>query len=262
MSGGVDKTCRNPGVMGFTGNGGFADDETSGRDFPRQAGGYIGDDMEDRMSRLGWVGPPSKDAMVRDWVWRRLGAVEHEMRVARVGRTLFGLSRRWHGLGAEEAKLLGLGALVHDVGRFGGEKRHEERGARMIGEARGLELDVAERRRLAYLTRYHKGRVPAVWEDGILDRDEDDGVGMRVVLGLLRAADGLDSRSLGVPQWVMGVRGGERGERVLAINGYARDVGEAEGVYGRRKKFRLLEEVLGCEVEMEWFEGRRMAAVA
>ena len=110
---------------------------------------------------------------------------------------------------------------------------------------RGLGLDNAERRRLAYLVRYHKGRVPAVWEDGILDRDEDDGVGLRVVLGLLRAADGLDSRSMGGPQLVVKVRGAVPGERVLVIDGYVRDAEEAAEVYGRRKKYRLLEETVG-----------------
>jgi hypothetical protein len=219
-------------------------------------------DMEDRMSRLGWIEPQSKEAMVRDWVRRRLGSVEHELRVARVARTLFGLSRRWHGLGVEESKLLGLGVLVHDVGRVWGEKKHEERGARMIWEGRGLELDGAERRRLAYLTRYHKGWVPGLWEDGILDRDEDEGFSLRVLLGILRAADGLDSRTLGGPQLVIGVRGAEHGARVVAIQGYVGDAGKAEAVYGRRKKFRLLEEMLGCAVETEWLEAKRMAAAS
>ena len=74
------------------------------------------------MSRLGLVGLPSKDAMLRERVRRRLGTVEHELRVARVGRMLFGLTRRWHGLGAEEATLLGTAALVHDVVGGGGKE--------------------------------------------------------------------------------------------------------------------------------------------
>ena len=211
------------------------------------------------MARLGLAGPQNKEAMLRDWVRRRLGSVDHELRVARVARTLFGLSRRWHGLGAAESRLLALAALVHDVGRAGGENKHEQRGARMILESRWLALETVERRHLAYLTRYHKGRVPEVWRDGILDRDEDDAVALRIVLGLLRAADSLDSRSLGAPQLVMGVRGGGRGRRLLAINGYGGDIAEAEVVYGRRKKFRLLEEALACRVEIAWCGAKSLA---
>jgi exopolyphosphatase/pppGpp-phosphohydrolase len=218
--------------------------------------------MEENMSQLGLIEPQSKEAMLRDWVRRRLGAVEHEMRVARVARTLFGLTRPWHGLGAVDLWLLGLAAVVHDVGRADGGKRHEERGAAIISETRGLPLDVVERRRLAYLVRYHKGEVPAVWEDGYLDRDEDDGVGLRCVLGMLRAADGLDSRSAAVPSLVIGVRGVGRGSRVVSVNGYVEDVGEAETVFGRRKKFRLLEETLACEVEVGWFGMKKLAAAS
>jgi exopolyphosphatase/pppGpp-phosphohydrolase len=218
--------------------------------------------MEDDMSQLELIEPQSREAMLRDWVRRRLGSVDHEMRVGRLARTLFGVTRRWHGLGALDLRILWMAAVVHDVGRADGERNHAERGARMIRETRGLPLDGVERRRLAYLTCYHKGEVPELWEDGILDRDEDDGMALRCVLGILRAADGLDSRSLKAPSLVIRARGVAWGARVVSINGYAEDVLEAEAVFGRCKKFRLLEETLGCAVEMEWFGVKALAAAS
>jgi len=213
------------------------------------------------MMKLRGTGQEQKEAAVREWARRRLGSVAHELRVARVARMLFDLTRRWHGLGTAECRLLMMGALVHDVGRAEGEKKHAQRGAEMVMASRSLAVSEAERSRLAYLTRYHKGTVP---EAGEALRDEPGGaengsLTMRVVLGLLRAADGLDSRSLGGPRLVVTV-GGSR--RVLSIYGYVEgDAWEAEEVFGRRKKFRLLEETLHCEVETHWVGTEAFALV-
>ena len=162
---------------------------------------------------------------------------------------LFSLTRRWHKLGNAENRLLASGALVHDVGRMFGEKKHAHTGAQLIMDDSWLPLGEAERRRIAYLTRYHKGKVPVLGEDDLLDRDADDVEAMRVLLGLLRAADGLDSRLLGGPNLVLTLRG-----RVIQIHGYVEmEESEAARVYGRRKKLALLEESLDCQIRTEWF---------
>src|SRR4051794_11717300 len=104
------------------------------------------------MSRLEVPVLLEKEIAVRDWVRRRLGSVAHELRVARVAKMIFSLTRQWHGLGATECRLLGLGALAHDVGRCMGEKRHARNGAEMVLADRWLPLGEVERRRVAYLT--------------------------------------------------------------------------------------------------------------
>lgn len=192
---------------------------------------------------------PDNHIVVRDWVRRRLGSVAHELRVARVARMLFALTRRWHGLGAAECRLLTLGALVHDVGRFHGEKKHAQNGAQMILHEVRLPLGDAERRRVAYLARYHKGKVPAPGEDAVLHHEADDLRTMHILLALLRAADGLDSRAAGGPNLVLSVRG-----RTVQIHGYVEmELSEAARLYGRPKKLALLEEVLACQVKTDWF---------
>jgi exopolyphosphatase/pppGpp-phosphohydrolase len=192
---------------------------------------------------------PNKHLLVRDWVRRRLGSVAHELRVARVAGMIFAVTRRWHGLGTADSRLLTLGALVHDVGRCFGEKKHAQNGAQMVMKDKWLPLSESDRRRVAYLTRYHKGKVPAAGEDEILDPVADDVKTMRVLLAILRAADGLDSRSMGGPNLVLSLR-----NRTVQIHGYVEmDLSEASRVFGRKKKVALLEEELGCEVITEWF---------
>src|SRR5205085_10434109 len=94
------------------------------------------------------------------WVRRQLGAVDHERRVTAIGSKLFDLTWPLHGLGSGERRLLRLSAMVHDVGRSIDDDTHPEQGAKLLLDETHLPLGGAERRALAYLTLYHKGRVP------------------------------------------------------------------------------------------------------
>lgn len=198
--------------------------------------------------------PEQKQIAVRDFVRRRLGSVAHELRVARTARMLFDLTRRWHGLGTPDCRLLVLAALLHDIGRAGGEKKHAQRGAQLILDSVALPLSPAERRRLAFLTRFHKGRAPAAGEVPTTlsaFSDELSAPALRILLALLRAADGLDSRSHGGPRLVITVAGSSR--RTLSIFGHVEgDASHAEQLFARPKKFRLLEETLDCDVQIQF----------
>jgi len=208
----------------------------------------------------------SRENIVRDWVRRRLGSVAHELRVARSAKMLFDLTRRWHGLSAADARLLVLGALTHDVGRSQAEKKHALIGAEMVMDATWLPLSDAERRRVAYLTRHHKGKVPDAGTDKFLSPD-DDTEALRILLGLLRVADSLDSRWMGGPRLVMTVHqdraaGRTPAARVLSVFGYVDGPAwRAGAVYAKRKKLELLEETLRCEVKTEWYNADVMAMV-
>jgi exopolyphosphatase/guanosine-5'-triphosphate,3'-diphosphate pyrophosphatase len=196
----------------------------------------------------------SKEAAVARWVSRRLGAVVHERQVAAVASSLFDLTRPLHGLSAGDRRLLRLGALVHDVGRAVDKAEHPSVGAAMLLDAgAALPLSATERRRLAYLTAHHKGDVPPAGDDRILC-PTDDADRMIRLLALLRAADALDSRSLETPRLVFALGG--RTPRALPlelrVHCYLHaDTPKARKVYRRRKKFRLLEDLLGCRVEIE-----------
>lgn len=186
-----------------------------------------------------------KHRAVKRWVHRRTGSLEHERRVADIARTLFTLTAPRHGLTIAHRRLLALAAIVHDVGRARGAEGHEIMGAAMILRDDSLPLTGAQRRGLAYLTRYHRGLVPESGRDGILAH-ADDHDALRLMLALLRAADALDSRSLESPRLVFTLRG-----RTLRIACYLdQESHRARKTYARRKKFRLLEELLECRVEI------------
>lgn len=191
------------------------------------------------------------------WVARRLGAVDHERRVAAIASTLFDLTADIHELGMPQRRLLRLASILHDVGRSVDRKSHPAEGARMIAADSTLPLTAAERRCLCYLTRYHRGAVP---QNGYAEylTGADDRKAMHRLLALLRAADALDSRSAVVPRLVIAMRG-----RRIAVTCYLdEDCSRARRIYRRRKKHRLLEEVLGCRLEVDIRLAEAVHAVA
>jgi exopolyphosphatase/pppGpp-phosphohydrolase len=219
---------------------------------------------------------PSSDptfAAVGRWVVRHLGTADHERRVTDIAATLFDLSEGVHGLDDADRRLVQLAGLVHDIGRSRGEENHAAVGAAMVlSSPASLPLSDSERRQLAYLTLYHRGDVPNAGDDDVLHR-EDDAPRMLKVLALLRAADALDSRSLESPRlvfaWVAGrprvagARAAAASRPRLCVTCYLQaDSAKARRVYQRRKKFRLLEQVLGCQVEVEIVLAQALRMVA
>lgn len=191
------------------------------------------------------------------WVQRQLGTVRHEQRVLEIAQKLFDLTWALHGLGRRERRLLRLAALVHDVGRVVDDRTHPKQGARLIRDADHLPLGPGERRALAYLTRRHRGSVPAAATDKYLHPDDDVAV-LLTVLALLRAADALDSRSLESPRIVFALLG-----RELRITCYLdSQCPKALRTYSRRKKFRLLEEQLGLRVDIRLAQAGAIQMVA
>jgi exopolyphosphatase / guanosine-5'-triphosphate,3'-diphosphate pyrophosphatase len=189
---------------------------------------------------------------------RQLGRVAHERRVLSIATNLFdlALANGSHQLEAKHRRVLRLAALLHDVGRRFGEKNHPADGARMIEEDGYLPLSAWQRRAVAYLTRYHRGAVPAVGYDDPLKRG-DGRKALRAVLALLRAADSLDSRQLDAPSIAIAIKGKRLSITCFVSDGFNR----ARKVFKRRKKFRLLEEMMGMKVSVDVRAVNRVAHV-
>ena len=202
-------------------------------------------------------------AAVEKWVRRRLGQTLHEVRVAEIAGTVFDLTAPLHSLDRAGARLLRLASLVHDVGRSVDDAEHPAHGAAMILSDETLPLSTAERRALAYLTLYHRGAVPELGDDDVLHPEDDHGRLLKL-LALLRCADGLDSRSLESPRLVFALIAGEGSLRpALRVTCYLQSESDkARRSYQRRKKFRLLEEVLDCRVELEIVQAQALRMVA
>jgi exopolyphosphatase/guanosine-5'-triphosphate,3'-diphosphate pyrophosphatase len=174
-----------------------------------------------------------------------LGDARHERRVAMLAERLFSLTAEWHGLSAGDVESLRLGALLHDIGRAHDDARHPEIGARIVERNRKLPLTPRQRRTAMFMTRYHRGAVPREGHDDILLKGEYPQA--VVLLALLRAADALDSRSAGGAEVTITLRGRKL---VLSVEPHA-DSPKARKALAKRKKFKLMEEILGCNVRLK-----------
>ena len=192
----------------------------------------------------------ARERAVEKWANRHLGSLGHERRVKEIAGRLFDLTRPLHRLSIADRRTLLLAALVHDVGRSVDDRTHPQQGARMLRAARDLPLHGRQRADLVQLTRLHRGKIDL--ETVRLSRR------MLVLLALLQAADGLDSRAIESPKLVMAFQG-----RQLHITCYLDALTpKAMKVYGRRKKFALMEHMLDCRVDVNLVEGRELRWVA
>lgn len=187
------------------------------------------------------------EVLAARWVQRKLGDCEHERRVLAIASKLFDLTRPILGLGLSESRLLRLSALTHDIGRSVDEEDHHKHGAKLLLETTALELSPMDRRVLAFCARYHRGSVPEVMQEEYL-RPLDPRRPIRMILGLLRVADALDSRVVVSPRLMFSMN-----QKRLSVRCFvdATDYDEARQVYRRRKKFELLESFLGNEITVE-----------
>jgi exopolyphosphatase/guanosine-5'-triphosphate,3'-diphosphate pyrophosphatase len=181
----------------------------------------------------------------RDWVSEQLGGIRHERRVAAIARTLFDLTLPMHDLNRGDLRLLTLGAYLHDVGRSINNKNHASIGAGIIRRERTLPLKKRQRRILSYLALRHRGGVPEAGSDPALKRVNDAGK-VRLLLAFLRAADALDSRGLPSPRLSIS----RRGQRIRIVCRPREDSAKARRIFSRRKKLRLLEEMLDCRIDV------------
>jgi exopolyphosphatase/pppGpp-phosphohydrolase len=191
----------------------------------------------------------TKEVAARQYARRQLQSIEHERRVCAIADALFTRTAPLHRLTSRHRRLLRLAALLHDVGRRFGDKDHPVRGAEMIArDRRWLLLTTRQRRALVYLTRYHRGAVPNLGYDGILRR-RDGRKELLLVLALLRMADSLDNRQLESPHILISQRG--RKLSIACMIDSADELTRARKVFRRRKKLRLLEELLDITIDVE-----------
>jgi len=205
--------------------------------------------MESRtISKLSWF---------KEWALDSLGNIRHEERVAAIVSRLVKITSSLHNLNQNDLWFLRFAALVHDIGRCEEDRRHPSIGARMIRRNKDLPLKKRQRRALAFLTLRHRGAVPDIADDRSI-RSGDDGAKLHLLLAFLRAADCLDSRSLPSPNLTFS----RRGRRIRIVCQIREDCAKARAVFSRRKKFRLLEAMLDCRVEVAIVAQRRLRAVA
>jgi exopolyphosphatase/guanosine-5'-triphosphate,3'-diphosphate pyrophosphatase len=147
-----------------------------------------------------------------------------------------------HGLERPDRFLLEAACLLHDVGLSEGAEGHHRASRRLI---MGLDvpLDERERRMVAAVARYHRGRLPRPGDRALEGLSPPDRDRVLRLAALLRVADGLDYGHAGA---VKGLRAAVEGDAaVLTVEADERP--EAE-IAAARRKSDLFEEVFALPV--------------
>lgn len=174
----------------------------------------------------------------------RIGHSAHERRVAVIACKLFDLLRDRHHLDDAHRDLLSIAALVHDAAKESSPADHDVRGAEMVLADRSLPLSPARRRAVAMLVRYHRKAGGA--RAAAASMPAHDPRALLVLLALLHAADGLDSRRVHVGAIIVRKKG-----RTLDLNCLVpRKLTRARRRLTRPRKFGLLGRVLGIDVRV------------
>jgi len=165
----------------------------------------------------------------------------HPRDVARIGLPLLDLLRDLHQLNEDSARVFYAASILHDLGWVVGQQQHHKRSMEMILAAEFEGIDVAEKRRIACLARYHRRAFPdpghAIYEE--LPADEQETI--RQLAAILRVADGLDRGQVGNVEYVS--LGTLTGEIVHLVIHSAYPCNEE--LYGGRKKSDLFRLVFG-----------------
>jgi exopolyphosphatase/guanosine-5'-triphosphate,3'-diphosphate pyrophosphatase len=170
----------------------------------------------------------------------------HERHVARLAITLFERFASLHGLAPADRDILYAAAILHGIGRFVAESSRHKHTAYLVRNSplHGWRDD--ERELVALVARYYRKAMPKPAHLDWMALPPGDRRRVEVLAALLRIADGLDVRELGV---VMDVAVGRENGRITVIAQAEADVsGElAAAMY----KADLFERTFGVRVAFE-----------
>ena len=134
---------------------------------------------------------------------KRLAAIypsgaSHARQVTALALELFDQLLPLHRLGDRDRRLLEYASMLHDIGWKYGRKRHRARGAGMIYSDETLPLDIRERGIVGLVARFHSGPCRLERSGYYPSFSLEDRSRIRALTALIRVADGLDDRHLGI----------------------------------------------------------------
>ena len=138
----------------------------------------------------------------------------HQRQVARLALSLFGKLADLHGLAPSDRDILYAAALLHSIGHFVAESGCHKHSAYLI---RNSPLDGwrdDERELMAQVARYYRKAMPKPSHPEYMALDEFGRRRVDVLASILRIADGLDTRALGV---VMDAGVRREGARLIVV---------------------------------------------
>jgi len=122
----------------------------------------------------------------------------HERHVARLALILFERLADTHQLPPADRELLYAAALLHGVGRFVGESGRHKHSAYIINNSSPAGWRTDERALIALIVRYYRKAMPKPGHPDFAALSAIDRERVAKLAALLRIADGLDTRGLGV----------------------------------------------------------------
>ena len=117
----------------------------------------------------------------------------HTYQVTDLALALFDQLQSLHGLGPQERLWLQYGALLHDIGWIEGGRGHHKTSLRLILAEPSLPFERRKRWIVGLIARYHRRAVPSDRHKYFRRLSREDQQRVRVLAGILRVADGLDS---------------------------------------------------------------------
>jgi exopolyphosphatase / guanosine-5'-triphosphate,3'-diphosphate pyrophosphatase len=177
---------------------------------------------------------------------RRFGAdAVHSNHVAALALVLFDGLLDLHRFEPADRDVLFAAALVHDVGRAVSASAHHKHGAYIVANARPDGWRPEEVALMAALVRYHRKSAPKPTHPEWLAADLATRHRIEGLAALLRIADGLDARRLGVVSGIDIARGAD----AIVLTCHALQDVEPE-VAAARFKSDLFERAFGLRVEV------------
>ncbi|HTW83134.1 MAG TPA: Ppx/GppA phosphatase family protein [Candidatus Sulfotelmatobacter sp.] len=194
---------------------------------------------------------------------RRLAAVErmasryehlggHQRLVARLALELFERLAPLHGLAPPDRDLLWAAAMLHGIGRFIAESGHHKHAAYLIRNTPLEGWRDEELQLVALIARYYRKSMPKPTHPEFMALAPTDRRRVEMLASLLRIADALDVRHLGVVTEVAAVQ--QIGRVVIAAQADGDVAGEVSKAMERAD---LFERTFGVRIAVEALEGAR-----
>jgi exopolyphosphatase / guanosine-5'-triphosphate,3'-diphosphate pyrophosphatase len=173
---------------------------------------------------------------------------DHCERVREMALTLFDSLRILHRLGTGEGALLEAAAILHDIGRYRGDKKHNCHSRDMILSS-ALDVSRREKQLIALIAGFHRGTVPEEREECLCGETitENDFYSVQACAALLRIADGLERSHSGSVKKIA-VRHGWKNVHITVS---ASQAGELEK-YAALKKADLFARLWHKSVTIDW----------
>ncbi|HSL45371.1 MAG TPA: Ppx/GppA phosphatase family protein [Anaerolineales bacterium] len=117
---------------------------------------------------------------------------KHARLTSRLAMRLFEQSESLHHLDQNNALLLEIGALLHDIGHFINYMDHDKHGYYILSNNRLIGLSQREQNIVANLIRYHRKQAPSTEDENFKALPQKDRLIVTKLCVLLRLADSLD----------------------------------------------------------------------